>query len=101
MRKTSEADQKHTLSAKLTHPDLGDVGQGKLTFGYSCSATFSFDGFEPKVRPTGAQLAEGLVAEAEDWTKWSLFGCKGYLHMNITLRLMSIRKLSGLAGDSR
>ena len=80
MRNTSETDQKRTLSAKLTHPDVGDVGQGKLTFGYSCSATFSFDGFEPKIRPTGAQLAEGLVAEAEDGTKWSLFGCKGYGH---------------------
>lgn len=80
MRKTSEADQKRTLSAKLTHPELGDVGQGKLTFGYSCSATFSFDRLEPQIRPTEAQLSEGLVAEAEDGTKWSLFGCKGHGH---------------------
>lgn len=80
MRNTSEADQKRTLSAKLTHPDVGDVGQGKLTFGYSCSATFSFDLFEPQIRPTEAQLTEGLVAEAEDGTKWSLFGCKRYGH---------------------
>ncbi len=69
MRNTSESDQKRTLSAKLTHPDVGDVGQGKLTFGYGFSATFSFDLFEPQIQPTEAQLAEGLVAEAEDGTK--------------------------------
>ncbi len=76
MRNTNDTDQKRTLRAKLSHPDVGEVGEGKLTFGYCCSATFSFDRFEPEIRPTEAQLADGVVAEAEDGTKWSLFGCK-------------------------
>ena len=80
MRNTNEADQKRTLRAKLSHPDVGQVGEGNLTFGYSCTATFSFDGFAPQVRPTASQLAEGLIAEAEDGTKWSLFGCNGFGH---------------------
>lgn len=80
MRHTSETDQKRTLRAKLSHPDVGHVGEGNLTFGYGCAATFSFNGFAPEVRPTRPQLAEGLVAEAEDGTKWSLFGCTGHGH---------------------
>jgi len=80
MRNTSETDQKRTLRAQLSHPDVGDVGEGKLTFGYSNSSTFSLNAFTPKVRLTEPQLAEGLVAEAEDGTKWSLYGCKGFGH---------------------
>ena len=80
MRHTSETDWKRTLRATLSHPDVGHVGEGKLTFGYGCAATFSFEGFAPKIPPTPPQLAEGLVAEAEDGTKWSLFGCKGHGH---------------------
>lgn len=80
MRHTSETDQKRTLRAKLSHPDVGHVGDGNLTFGYGCAAMFSFNGFAPEVRPTRPQLAEGLVAEAEDGTKWSLFGCTGHGH---------------------
>jgi hypothetical protein len=80
MRNTSETDQRRTLRAKLSHPDVGDVGEGKLTFGYSSSSAFSLNEFAPKVRLTEPQLAEGLVAEAEDGTKWSLYGCKGFGH---------------------
>lgn len=78
MRYTTETDQKRTLRVKLSHPDVGDIGHGKLTFGYSCSATFSIDGLAPIIQLNEAQLAEGLVAAAEDGTNWSLFGCKGH-----------------------
>lgn len=80
MRHTTETDEKRTLRAKLSHPDVGHVGDGNLTFGYSCSATFSLNAFAPQVRLTAAQLAEGLVAEAEDGSTWSLFGCNGFGH---------------------
>lgn len=76
MRQLNDSDHQRTLHVRLSHPDLGDIGEGSITFGYSCLARFVLDGLGREMSLSDAQLTEGLLAQAADGTRVSLFNCE-------------------------
>jgi len=76
VRQSNDSDHQRTLRVRLSHPDVGDIGQGSITFGYSCLARVDLDGLGREISLSGPQLAEGLLAQAEDGTRLSLFNCE-------------------------
>ncbi|WP_219215916.1 ApeA N-terminal domain 1-containing protein [Variovorax boronicumulans] len=75
MRQSSDSDYQRTLRVRLSHPEVGDLGEGSITFGYSCVPCLVLDGFGHGISLSEAQLAEGLLAQADDGTRLSLFNC--------------------------
>lgn len=76
MMQSNHSDHQRTLRVTLSHPDVGDIGEGSITFGYSSLARFVLDGMGREMSLSSAQLAEGLLARAEDGTRLSLFNCE-------------------------
>lgn len=76
MRHQVDSDHRYTLRAKLSHPDLGEIGEGSITFGYGCVACFVLDGFGRDIVLSESQLAAGLLVIAEDGRRLSLFNCE-------------------------
>lgn len=64
------------MRVKLSHPNTGDIGEGVITFGYSCLAKFQLDGFGFGIQLNVDQLATGLLAVAGDGRRLSLFNCE-------------------------
>ena len=75
MKHTNDTDNHTTLRVKLSHAQVGDIGEGTLMFGYGCLASFSLDGFRQNIELEDDQLASGLLAVAEDGRKLSLLNC--------------------------
>ncbi|WP_394788077.1 HEPN domain-containing protein [Rhodoferax sp.] len=75
MRHTIDSDHHTTLRVKLSHAQIGDIGEGTLTFGYGCLASVALDGFRLTIELDDNQLAAGLLAIAADGRKLSLFNC--------------------------
>jgi hypothetical protein len=73
MSKDSGSDYKRTVRVKLSHPDVGDIADGSLTYGYGCLAHLRIDWRGPELRLTSEQLATGLLAVAENGQRLSLF----------------------------
>ncbi|MFS2162689.1 hypothetical protein ABL850_03085 [Variovorax paradoxus] len=73
---SNDSNHQRTLRVRLSHPDVGDIGEGSITFGYSCLARFVLDGLGREISLSDAQLAEGLLAHADDGTRLSLFNCE-------------------------
>lgn len=76
MSKDSRSDYRRTERVKLSHPDVGDIASGALTYGYGCFANLQIDWRSPKPRLTPEQLARGLLAVGERGQRLSLFNCE-------------------------
>lgn len=76
MSKDSSSDYKRRLRVKLSRPDVGDVAEGTLTYGYGCLAHLRIDWRGPELRLTSEQLATGLLAVAEKGQRLCLFNCE-------------------------
>lgn len=76
MRQTIESEYRQTLRVKLSHPNVGDIGDGSITFGYGCLAHFVLEDFGHEISLSEDQLVAGLLAVAENGTHLSLFNCE-------------------------
>lgn len=76
MSNDSPSDYKRTEHVKLSHPDVGYIAGGALTYGYGCLAYLRIDWRGPEPRLTPEQLASGLLAVGESGQRLSLFNCE-------------------------
>lgn len=76
MSQSSDSNQKRIVRVKLSHPDVGDIADGSLTYGRGMFARLEIDWRGPDLRLTPDQLATGLLAVAENGQRLSLFNCE-------------------------
>lgn len=76
MTQTVDSDDHTTVRVKLLHVDEGEIGGGKLKFGYDGLASVALENFGLDKEVSDEQLAAGLLAITEGRRKLTLFNCK-------------------------